>query len=140
MPIIFEYYDQFCFCWCCEWWWFLLQHSPNWSPSIMKLSLVYSKSRDFGATRGRDNTGKDIQSSESRRSTSFLGKKPTIQVYENLKCWMWIQSSFFPHHYRSETSKLYFIHSMNGDLSNAKWSQNETTEIVRYCFRATSLK
>ena len=92
MPIIFEYYDQFCFCWCCEWWWFLLQHSPNWSPSIMKLSLVYSKSRDFGATRGRDNTGKDIQSIESRRSTSFLGKKPTIQVYENLKCWMWIQS------------------------------------------------
>ena len=50
----------------------------------MKLSLVYSKSRDFGATRGRDNTGKDIESIESRGSTSSLDKKPTIQVYENL--------------------------------------------------------
>ena len=50
----------------------------------MKLSLVYSKSRDFGATRGRDNTGKDIESVESRSSTSFLGTKSTNQVYENL--------------------------------------------------------
>ena len=50
----------------------------------MKLSLVYSKSRDFGATRGRHNTGKDIESIESRSSTSSLGKKTTIQMYETL--------------------------------------------------------
>ena len=110
MPIIFEYYDQFCFCWCCEWWWFLLQHSPNWSPSIMKLSLVYSKSRDFGATRGRDNTGKDIKSIQSRSSTSVLGTKtnyPGVWKFELLnEHLVWP----CPHHYRSETSKLYFIH------------------------------
>ena len=58
----------------------------------MKLSLVYSKSRDFGATRGRDNTGKDIESIESRGSTSSLDKKPTIQVYENLSSLMSIWS------------------------------------------------
>ena len=41
----------------------------------MKLSLVYSKSRDFGATRGRHNTGKDIELIEQWSSMSFLGTK-----------------------------------------------------------------
>ena len=41
----------------------------------MKLSLVYSKSRDFGATRGRHNTGKDIELIEQWSSMSFLSTK-----------------------------------------------------------------